>query len=449
MVEYAAADAEYALRLHLAQQNDVQRLGLLPHLAAVEWPLVPVVADMEREGLPVDRERLGRYRELCLRLAAVMARRLEAQGIKPGSRNSFLRAMHRAGALTHFVVKDKYSTEEAVLRAAEAAGAHPAVKPFRLHRYFSRLATGELLAGALLSADGRQRCDLDQLRSVSGRIASSRPNLIGLDRRLRPLFAAPPGHVLIELDYSQKEVGVAGAEWHDDGLVRQFNQGDSYAGMAQVFYADRLTAAERALDIRAFGKARPELRKKVKSLVLGILYGRGAPGIAEAFGCSLGHAQAELERFFDLFPQARDQARAAVERSLCRGSGLTATGLRRLVEVGDRRQANALRNHPIQGSAAAIFKKALLLLHGHFAGTPTRLLLPRHDSVLLLTPEETADEVEAACKVLMAQPLRAIYPDLRPTVSHERGRSWPTGQTLEGYQEHETAGDLEAGGPGR
>src|SRR5262249_5612256 len=150
----------------------------------------------------------------------------------------------------------------------EKQGLHPAVRPFRLHRYFQRLAADKLLAGELLSADGRQRCDLDQLRSASGRIASSRPNLIGLDKRLRPIVEAPEGWRLLELDYSQKEVGLAGAAWRDEQLVRQFNLGDSYAGVAQLFYKDQLTAVEKAMTSPEFKKARPELRNNVKSLVL-------------------------------------------------------------------------------------------------------------------------------------------------------------------------------------
>src|SRR5262249_40708255 len=154
-------------------------------------------------------------------------------------------------------------------------------------------------------------------------------------------------------------------------LVSRFNLGDSYSGIAQLFYADHLSPAESAMSSREFKKARPDLRNNVKSLVLGVLYGRGATGIAESFGCSLDHAEAELQRFFDLFPQARDGANRAVKASLARGYGLTVTGLRRFIEVGDERARNQMRNHPVQGSAASIFKTALLRIDGYFKGTRT------------------------------------------------------------------------------
>src|SRR5262249_22718192 len=231
---------------------------------------------MELCGVPASAERMGAYRGLCAQITEVMAQRLLKSGITPGSPKSLLKRMHQAGVLSHFIRKGKYSTKQEVLKEAERKGVHPAVRPFRLHRYFRRLATDKMLAGELLSADGRQRCDLDQLRSVSGRLASSAPNMIGLDRRLRPVFEAPAGMVLGELDYSQMEVGVAGGEWHDEKLVREFNVGDAYAGIAQLFYAEQLTPGERAMSSREFKRVRPQLRNNVKSLVLGIFFGLGA-----------------------------------------------------------------------------------------------------------------------------------------------------------------------------
>src|SRR5262249_30960096 len=152
---------------------------------------------------------------------------------------------------------------------------------------------------------------------------------------------------------------VAGGEWHDEKLVREFNVGDAYAGIAQLFYAEQLTPGERAMSSREFKRVRPQLRNNVKSLVLGIFFGLGASAIAESFGCSLAHAEGELQRFFDLFPRARDGANRAVKASLARGYGLTVTGLRRFIEVGDEKAGNQMRNLPIQGGAAAIFKTAL------------------------------------------------------------------------------------------
>jgi DNA polymerase-1 len=425
------------LRLYLAQTPDVHRFGLTPHLATVEWPLVVAMARMERVGLPVSRERLASYRQLCHDIADVMAERLNGFSIKAGSRNSFLQVMGKDGVLAHFVRKDKYSTKEDVLRECERHKVHLAVRPFRLHSFFRKLANSELLAGSLIGQDGRLRCSLEQVGAVSGRITSSNPNLVGLDRRLWPIVAAELGWLLIELDYSQKEVGVAGAEWHDEQLVEQFNLGESYAGVAQLFYADQLTPEERGLSPSMFAHARPELRKKVKNLVLGILYGKGALSIAEDFRCSLAHAETELQRFFNLFPQARDLANRAVQSSLRRGYGLTVTGLRRFIEPGDERLRNTMRNHPIQGSACAIFKRALCLIDGHFRGTRTHLLLPRHDSILLLTPVGTETEVVAVCKILMALAVREKYPQLQPRIKAESGTCWPTDLTLEAYHAKE------------
>jgi DNA polymerase-1 len=439
-ITYAVSDAEYALRVHLAQAEDVHRQGLAPHLAAIEWPLVGVIARMEMAGLPFDSERADRYRELCRSIAAEMARRLSHHGIKPGSRDSFLKVMNAAGLIPYFLRDGKPSTKQETLRVCERLGLHDAIQPFRLHLYFSRLADSDFLSGRLVGADGRVRGSLYQIGAVSGRIASSKPNSIGLDGRLRPVVVARPGHVLIEVDKSQIEVGIAGAEWDDPALIELFNKGDAYANIAQSFYRDQLTSEERSLTSTTFKDARPDLRNQVKTLVLGILYGRGARSIATAFGCSLDHAEAELLRFFDHFPRARDNAERAVRASLRRGWGLTSTGLRRHVERGGTQFRNALRNHPIQGSAAAIFKAALIRIDRYYRGTPTRLLLPRHDSALLETPEGTEQEVSATCTTFMVMEVRAVYPQLRPRVKSKDGRSWPTDQTLEDYYSAECPG---------
>src|SRR5262249_38315615 len=144
LIDYAVSDAEYALRLHLAQGPDVQRLGLAPHLAAVEWPLVGTVARMERAGLPVSTSKMAEYRGLCLQIVEVLAERLVGHGITPGSAKSFLEEMGRLGLLESFRRKGKLSTRQQVLREAEAKQLPPAVRLFRLHRYFVRLATDKL-----------------------------------------------------------------------------------------------------------------------------------------------------------------------------------------------------------------------------------------------------------------------------------------------------------------
>jgi DNA polymerase I-like protein with 3'-5' exonuclease and polymerase domains len=105
-----------------------------------------------------------------------------------------------------------------------------------------------------------------------------------------------------------------------------------------------------------------------------------------------------------------------------------------------------MRNHPIQGGAAATFKAALLRIDGYFRGTPTQLLLPRHDSLLLLTPRGTEAEVTAVCKVLMVQAVREKYARLHPKIDEKVGACWPTERTLEDYFQAEC---LDGGGAAR
>ena len=438
MLAYSVSDAEYALRLYFAQQPDVDRFGLSPHLSRVEFPFVATLARMEWTGLPFDAQRAAEYREMCKKIVVVMGDRLQKHGVKPGSRDSFLVVMSKAGLLHHFELDGKYSTKREVLLRCEELGIHPAVRLFRLHRHFDRTASTLGVLPRLVSDDGRLRCSLRQLRSASGRVASVRPNMIGLDGRLRPVIAPTAGSsVLIELDYSQIEVGLAGAVWGDEALVRLFNTEDAYAAIAQSFFQDQISAEERALSPADFKARRPDLRDQCKALMLGALYGLEAESLGRKLKCSTEQAAGELERFFGQFPKAAAGARAAVEAALRNGYGVTATGFRRFIRVGDRRLRRAMRNHPVQGVAAATFKVAIARIDRHFRGTDTKLLLPRHDSILIETPTDSRDRVVAACELFMTQAVREVFPQLQPRVESKTANSWPTKQTLEGFYRRE------------
>ena len=190
---------------------------------------------------------------------------------------------------------------------------------------------------------------------------------------------------------------------------------------------------------QGFKEAQPKLRAKIKTLVLGILYGRGAAGIAASFGCSVEHAEEELRRFFYHFSEARDNAALAVRTSLARGYGVSTTGLRRFIESGNPRMQNAMRNFPVQSVAAAIFKSALCRVDGYLRGTRVQILLPRHDSILLLVPVEMEKSIIDAATTIMIGVVRDIYPQLQPRVDAKSGCHWPTTITLDAYHQKEFA----------
>ncbi|MGQ0722687.1 MAG: DNA polymerase [Candidatus Eiseniibacteriota bacterium] len=311
---------------------------------------------------------------------------------------------------------------------------HPAIRAFRVHRRNRRLAGEEWLTGCMTGADGRIHPSHHQLGAATGRNTCTAPNLVGIGRVLRPVVTAPPGRALIELDYSQIEVGVAAAEHDDPDLIAAFNSGDVYSAMAQRFYASDLSEGERALQPREFKAKRRDLRDAMKLFVLAVIYNIQAPALAVRFGISVAQAERERQRFLDLFPTLQRRLEESVAYGAVHGYATCVSGLRRLVESKGRPSTwtrNFLRNTPIQGSAAVVFKRAVNALDQAFRGTGVWLVLPVHDAIVIECPEAEVEEVAARAAQIMEDALRATYPSLQPRV--EINKSHPECWNKDGH----------------
>lgn len=431
MIDYAVADAEFAVRVHRAQMNDLADNDLLRHLMTVEYPLVGAIARMELNGLPVDTTVIATLDGPLAQIASEYAEELQRYGITPNSRDSFLAKMEAAGLSDHFIEAGKSTTNKDVLRRALENDIHPAVKPFYKYRNYVRMRGDLIQIQRIRGSDGRVRCTLDQIEATSGRFASRKPNLIGLPAVLRVIIKVEAGRVLAELDFSQIEVFVAGALWGDEELLQLCAKGDAYAAVAQRLYADQLTPQEKQMSALEFKDRRSDLRKITKAILLGLLYGKGVDSLARDLKCSVAEAEQHLERFFQAFPKAKEGGVSAIEHGLQRSYATSISGFKRFIKNGGRQQENALRNHPIQCSAMTIFKKALAKVDREYRDTEVRLLLPRHDSILIECPCEMKDDVITRVKALMIEAAKEVFPSMQARVSAESGQHWPTDRTLE------------------
>lgn len=415
---YAAADAEYTLRLYLAQQRDLILAGLHAQLCQVEFPFTIANARMEWRGVHISRDGMERVLTAAHRAEEYYARKLVEHGIDPpGSRDKFLGLMRREGLIQHFRRADKLSTRKELLESLELL--HPTIREYRLHKRYQHLAGEEWLRGALVGADGRTHPAHHQLGAATGRNTCTSPNIVGIGRVLRPIVTAPPDRALIELDYGQIEVGVAAAEFQDPDLIAAYNSGDVYSAIAQRVYAEDLTECERALASSDFKKARRALRERMKIFVLAVMYGMRAPAIARLLGVFESAAEEERLRFLATYPVLDAGIKSAVAAGVSRGYATTVGGLRRHVEPGrpvDSWTRNFLRNTPIQGSAAMVFKTAVVRLDQAFRGSDTWLVLPIHDAILIECATSAVEDVAAGAKAIMQDALRAYYPELIPKV---------------------------------
>jgi DNA polymerase-1 len=253
---------------------------------------------------------------------------------------------------------------------------------------------------------GRVHTSFAQAVAVTGRLASSDPNLQNIPirtaegRRIRAAFIAPPGHVIVSADYSQIELRILAHLSGDARLLRAFADGED---------VHRATAAE------IFGappaEVTSEQRRYAKIINFGLIYGMSAHGLAKNLGLDRAAAAAYIDRYFARYPGgAVFMERVKAE---ARGRGYVETVFGRRLHLPDiranqagRRQAaeRAAINAPMQGTAADVIKKAMIETRRWLidAALRSRLVLQVHDELVLEVPLDELETVKAELPRLMA-----------------------------------------------
>jgi DNA polymerase I len=413
-VDYALSDAEFTLRLYLAQQPDILAAGLHAHLHQVEFPYAEANARMEFDGVPVDIEKLAGLSDGLRQAVAREAGILRGLGLEnPASSKEVIAFLCSRSLRERITVKGKLTSKDEVLEGIEALD--PAIPHLRAYRRYRSLLGGQLLSGELIGSDDRFHPHHRHLGAETGRNTCSAPNVVGLSHHFRPVITAPPGRAIVEADYAQIEVGIAAAEAAYVELIQAFNSGDVYAAVAKTFYWADLSDEERQLGVADFKVKRPDLRKRIKTFVLATLYNMQDQAIADRFVIPLAEATRQREAFLARYPGVREMMRRADQDGRARGFAPVVGGMRRHVPPGHA-AANKHMNTPVQAGAGVAFRRAVVDLYQHFRGTPTRLILPIHDAVAVECDAEEVAAVGRDLTSIMAQAVRRYYPELQPPV---------------------------------
>ncbi|HEY8216635.1 MAG TPA: DNA polymerase I [Acidimicrobiia bacterium] len=383
----------------LAAALDARELGDL--YERFERPLVRVLARMEAAGIGVDRQFLG---ELSAELNSECDRLVRAIWAHAGEEfnvNSTpqLRAVlfEKLGLVPVKKTKTGPSTDADSLQ--KMRDDHPIVEELLQYREVEKLrSTYADALPPLIAADGRVHATFKQTDTTTGRISSEAPNLQNVPvrtaggRELRRAFVADDGWGLLTADYSQIELRVLAHLAEDPGLVDAFERGVDIhtATAAKVFH-------------RAEADVTPQDRRFAKVVNYGLAYGMEAYGLGQRMGIPTEEAREILDDYFAAFPNVARYMEETVAEAKQRGYTSTIFGRRRQIaelssdnfrirQMGERMAQNA----PIQGSAADIFKLAMVdvdraLEHGAFA---TRMLLTVHDELIFEVPLDERDRVE-------------------------------------------------------
>jgi DNA polymerase I len=432
---YAAADAVYTLRLKPRLETELKKFPKLQDLfLKVEVPLISVLADMEMSGIALDIPFFTAFsKELKTNLAALEIKIYQAAG-KTFNINSTQQLSQILFGTLRLEPPDKgkktssghYSTAAGVLE--ELRGKHPVVDMILEYRELAKLKSTYVDALPLEAhpEDGRVHTSFSQTGAVTGRLASSDPNLqniptrTDLGRRVRRGFIAAPGNVLVSLDYSQIELRIVAHMANDKAMLEAFRRGqDIHAATAAAIYN------------KPIDKVTKEQRRDAKAINFGLIYGMSAYGLAQTTGLTLAESEDFVKAYFQQFPGVKKHLDGIRLEAAENGYVETMLGRRRYfpnlkgglnIAMKKREEREAI-NAPIQGTAADIMKIAMVRIPPALqqAGLHARMLLQVHDELVLECPKE---ELENSVKVVR-RVMEDAYPLSIPLSTDARwGVNW-------------------------
>ena len=403
--EYAAEDADITLRVRDALAPQIAASDKLAFVYRnIELPVAEILFRMERTGVLLDRNLLAvQSGELGRKMLELEQRAYQEAGqpFNLGSPKQIGDILFTQKGLP--VVKKTPggapSTDEETLE--QLALDHPIARAILDYRGMAKLKSTytDKLPQMVHPRTGRLHTSYSQATAVTGRLASSEPNLQNIPartaegRRIREAFIAPPGHVLVSADYSQIELRIM-AHLSDD------------AGLLTAFAEDRDIHTATAAEV--FGVPLEEVnsdqRRMAKVINFGLIYGMSAFGLASQLNLERAAAQAYIDRYFARYPGVADYMQRTRETARSQGYVETVFGRRLyLPEINaknpQRRQGaeRAAINAPMQGTAADLIKLAMIAVQRWLDDEKlgSRLLLQVHDELILEVPEHELDRVRA------------------------------------------------------
>ncbi|MEL6386690.1 MAG: DNA polymerase I [Pseudomonadota bacterium] len=420
---YAAEDADVTVRLWGLLRPRLPREAVSAVYERLDRPLIPVVADMERAGIKVDRDKLSRLSsDFAQRMAAYEAEAYELAGreFNIGSPKQLGEILFNEMGLPggKKTKTGAWQTGADVLETLSAEG-HALPRAILDWRGLSKLRSTytEALQQAINPHTGRVHTTYSMAGAQTGRLSSNDPNLQNIPirteegRKIREAFIAEPGHKLISADYSQVELRLLSHLADIDALKAAFQDGlDIHAMTASEMFDTPIEGMD------------PMIRRRAKAINFGIIYGISAFGLANQLAIPREDASSYIKAYFAKFPGIRtymDETKA-----LAKAQGYVETAFGRRLHLKDINSKNGPSrafaerqavNAPIQGSAADIIKRAMIAMPAALkaAGLKAKMLLQVHDELIFEAPD---DEVGATLDVVSATMRSAPLPALSLSV---------------------------------
>ena len=429
--DYACEDADITLQLMEPLKVEMEKNQLTRVFHEIEMPLMPVLAQMERNGVRLDTEALSETGEQFRQ----RMQQLETEIYELAGHPFTITSPRQVGEVLFDELKlnekakktksGQYSTGEEVLEAIKHK--HPIVEKILAHRALKKLISTyiDALPKLINPATGRIHTSFNQAVTATGRLSSSNPNLQNIPvrgddgREIRKAFVPEPGCIFFSADYSQIELRIMAHLSADEHLVNDFRCGrDIHAATAARIFHKPIEEVSR------------DERRKAKTANFGIIYGISAFGLAERMEVSRTEAKELITNYFETYPRVKEYMQTSVERARELGYIVTEFGRRRyLPDITSRNavvrgyaERNAV-NAPIQGTAADIIKIAMVRIAQRFEaeGIQSKMILQVHDELNFSVLPEEFDRV----KNIVIQEMEGAYTMSVPLLADcGEGKNW-------------------------
>lgn len=428
--KYAAEDADVTYRLYRKLEKELSKEGLEEVAYKIDFPLVPILEDIENTGVRVDK---GVLNKLSAELAAqieILVKEIYDHAGKVFNINSpqqLQKILYEdLNLATGKKTKTGFSTDARTLETL--ADTHPIIASLLDYRTVSKLKSTytDALPKLINPATGRIHTSYNQTIASTGRLSSNEPNLQNIPVRSefgkeirRAFVPQDKKHIIVSADYSQIELRIMAHYCGDPRLIEAFaNKEDIHRKTAALVFQvppDEVT---------------PDMRRKAKEVNFGILYGIGAFGLKTRLRIPQNQAKEIIDNYFRTFPGIKDFMNSSIDEAREKGYASTLTGRRRFMK-NIRSNNAAIRqfderasiNMPIQGTAADMIKIAMIKIFHYFRerDLKSKMILQVHDELVFDVLKEELDEVVGAVKELMEQAMPLKVPI---TADVGKGENW-------------------------
>ena len=425
---YETGGAEAIFLLYEPLKARLDELGLKELYYSIELPLCSVIADMEKTGFLVDRAALHKFGEDLVTDIEILQQSIYSEAGTEFNINSpkqlgeilFEKLLLPYGKKT----KTGWSTGADVLE--KLRGLHPIVEDVLEYRMLSKLkSTYTDGLQKVIAEDGRIHSNFKMTATATGRLSSAEPNLQNipirkeLGSRIRRMFIASPGNVLVDADYSQIELRILAHMAADGNMIDAFLSGEDFHSLtaSNVFNVP-------LKEVTAL------MRSRAKAVNFGIIYGMSAYSLSQDIKVTTKEAKAYMDAYFDKYSGVAEYMKTVVENARKNGYVTTLYGRRR--EMPELKNSNkniqnfgerVALNMPVQGTAADIIKLAMVNVSRRLSEEKlqAKLVLQVHDELIIECPER---ETEQVCAILKESMENAAKLSVPLTVEVGTGTNW-------------------------